>query len=332
MDDFFSSLVPSAGQDGPGWEDAPFLARLTSKQNGTGAQASLILYGFTEQSYDPTTGFPVDANPARTDNLSLGATTYALEVSNQSLTVPGSTPSGFTNPGPYVWLRLRGAVEGGLVYEFDAGQSTGGGGIALLDKTGATVDASCSSLKMDADGVIIASNLSAGHDQFSVTDAGTSQRGVVSITTQTFGGVKTFNDGLVGYGPSGSTGNTVTAATFHGKVIVDDGATIGFGAAGATGHIGINPANSEPIWQNDGAILSVQLIGAGVAGFPAGGGGGILITSSQFAYPAIGLQGGSGGFPMVYGKTGTDPVGNTFTGGVLTAFGSASGISGTFGG
>lgn len=107
--------------------EAPFLARLTSLVAGTGAQSGLNLYGFTEQVFDPATGFPADASPARTGNPSSTGDTYALEAGNQSITVPGSTPSGYTNPGPYVWLRLKGIVNGIPVYEFDAGQTAGSG-------------------------------------------------------------------------------------------------------------------------------------------------------------------------------------------------------------
>lgn len=99
----------------------PFLARLTSVAAGTGGQSNWWKYAWIEQAWD-TNGFPVDANPARK-----GTTTssYAFEVNNTLLTVPGTTPTGFTNPGPYVWMRLKGVVAGIPVYEFDAGQSSG---------------------------------------------------------------------------------------------------------------------------------------------------------------------------------------------------------------
>jgi hypothetical protein len=106
---------------------APFLARLTSVVAGTGAQAGLNLYGFAEANFDPTTGFPLDANPGRADNLQTVATTYAVEIDNNL--VPGltSTPQVFTPltatvaspfPYPYAWLRQKGMVNNGVIYEF----------------------------------------------------------------------------------------------------------------------------------------------------------------------------------------------------------------------
>ena len=61
---------PSASQDGPGWAEYPFVARLTSVQAGTGAQAGVWLYGFVEQAIDPTTGLPSDLAFGRASDLS----------------------------------------------------------------------------------------------------------------------------------------------------------------------------------------------------------------------------------------------------------------------
>jgi hypothetical protein len=98
----------------------PFLARLTSSVAGTGSQTGLTLYGFIEQQLDGSTGIPSDFTTGRQDNLSGAANTYALEWENQSVTVPGSTPSGFTNAGPYVEMQLRQIVNGAPVYGFAA--------------------------------------------------------------------------------------------------------------------------------------------------------------------------------------------------------------------
>lgn len=98
--------------------NASFLARLTSVQAGSGGQAGLWIYGFTEQAFDVSTGIPADASTPRTDNLSTAGTTYALENENVFLNVPGVTPAGYGNPGPYVEMRLRGIVDGSPIYEF----------------------------------------------------------------------------------------------------------------------------------------------------------------------------------------------------------------------
>lgn len=111
--------------------NAPFLARLTSVQVGTGDQDGLYLYGFVEQVLDPATGLPLDAKPGRSDNLDTAATCYALEMRNRR--VPGltaappstplpawTTPLPSPLPYPYVWLRLRTGVNGSPVYEFEA--------------------------------------------------------------------------------------------------------------------------------------------------------------------------------------------------------------------
>lgn len=100
---------------------APFLARLTDVNAGSGSFANLNLYSFIEQMADPTTGIPNDAAPGRQTEPALTGTPtsgFALEVNNVSLTVPGSTPSGYANPGPYVTMRLKGFASGVPVYEF----------------------------------------------------------------------------------------------------------------------------------------------------------------------------------------------------------------------
>ena len=100
----------------------PFLARLTAVASGTSGQASWNLYSWTEQGYDEF-GFPVDFAAGRTGTPASG---YAVEANNALLTVPGSTPSGYANPGPYAWLRLKGVVQGAPFYEFTAAQAGGG--------------------------------------------------------------------------------------------------------------------------------------------------------------------------------------------------------------
>lgn len=104
----------------------PFLARLTAVASGSGGQANWWLYSFREQGWD-SNGFPVDLNPGRNGSPSSG---YAFEVNNTLLTVPGTTPTGFTNPGPYVWMKLKGVVGGIPVYEFEA-PSTSSGGVSF---------------------------------------------------------------------------------------------------------------------------------------------------------------------------------------------------------
>jgi hypothetical protein len=110
---------------------APFLARFTSVVTGTGSQNGLHLYGFVEQFFDQATGMPLDANPARTDNLSGPATTYAIEVNNNLVAGLTSTPPSVPLPAwttplpsplpyPFVWMRQRGMIINAVVYEFAA--------------------------------------------------------------------------------------------------------------------------------------------------------------------------------------------------------------------
>lgn len=101
--------------------NAPFLARLTRVYTPTsGAQAGINLYAFVEQTLDPATGIPADASPARQTSPPTGQPTaaYAIELNNTLLAVPGSTPPGFPNPGPYVSMRLKGVAGAAPVYEF----------------------------------------------------------------------------------------------------------------------------------------------------------------------------------------------------------------------
>lgn len=127
MDSFLNNLIPSASQHSVGWEDAPFLARLTGVYTPTtGTQTGINLYSFIEQSFDPTTGIPFDLpagrqtyppppyNPAL-DYVPTSA--YAIEVNDALITVPSSSPAGYP-AGPFVEMRLKGVVEGVPVYEF----------------------------------------------------------------------------------------------------------------------------------------------------------------------------------------------------------------------
>lgn len=114
-----------------------FRARLTSVYaltsgdvggggNFPGMVAGTYIYGFKEQSINVTTGLPADANPGRESyptGSSMPNLAFAVEVNNNLLTVPGSTPTGYANPGPYVWLRQRETVNSVQVYEFDSDPS-----------------------------------------------------------------------------------------------------------------------------------------------------------------------------------------------------------------
>lgn len=120
---FLQNLIPSASQDYVGWEDAPFLARLIAVYTpSSGVQNGQNQYAFIEQTTDPLTGFPIDAVGGRQTLPQSGPFTaaYALELNNVLLTIPGATPTGYTNPGPYVSCRLKGFLSGVPVYEFMA--------------------------------------------------------------------------------------------------------------------------------------------------------------------------------------------------------------------
>lgn len=101
----------------------PFLARLTAVYTPTsGRYSGVNIYSFVEQAFDPTTGLPVDANPGRTTVGTTGAmptSSWATEANNNVLTVPGPTPAGYANPGPYVEVRLTSLANGVPVFEFD---------------------------------------------------------------------------------------------------------------------------------------------------------------------------------------------------------------------
>lgn len=184
--------------------EAPFLARLTSVQVGTGSQANLQMYGFTEQVFDPSTGFPTDASPARTGSPANTGDTYAVEASNIALTVPGSTPSGYSNAGPYVWLRLKGLVNGIPVYEFDAGNTF------LTVKDGTTTVSNVTTLKFtsgatvtnagggEADVAISASSSFSGA-QFSGLPATTCGTGATTSLSQATG-TTIYDTGSPAYG------------------------------------------------------------------------------------------------------------------------------------
>ena len=112
--------------------DGYFLARLTSVYTLTssdvqagatyaGMTAGTNLYSFVEQTLDPKTGLPIDAQPGRRSYPvapSVPTSAFAIEDNNASIPMPGSTPTGFTNPGPYVQVRSKGTVNSVQVYQF----------------------------------------------------------------------------------------------------------------------------------------------------------------------------------------------------------------------
>lgn len=106
--------------------DAPttFLARLTGVFTPTtGTYSGVNIYSFVEQQFDPN-GFPIDAVPGQATQPNppvsgaMPTSSWATEINNNLLTVPGPTPTGYPNPGPYVEMRLVSQANGVPVYEF----------------------------------------------------------------------------------------------------------------------------------------------------------------------------------------------------------------------
>lgn len=150
--------------------------------------APTVPSGFTRTGYSVWRGTSAGGeNVLVTSGIAAGTTTYSDTGSAgtaQSPVVGGTA-------GPIVWI-WPSAVEDFWEFEYQPASSSSGSGIALVSKTGTTVDASCTSLKADTDGVITFSHLAANSDQLVVTDASGTQRGVVNTTTQTFAGIKNF--------------------------------------------------------------------------------------------------------------------------------------------
>ncbi len=89
----------------------PFLVRITGKALATGTSefAGQWLYSYIEQSFNPDTGIPVDANPARVGSYDPATDTAIaplLESDNRSIPV-----------GTLQWITLNGIVNGNTFYQ-----------------------------------------------------------------------------------------------------------------------------------------------------------------------------------------------------------------------
>jgi hypothetical protein len=263
---------------------------------------------------------------------------YAAVLSQFDPTVPGYSdtsivvwfypPNGATPTlnQRYECRGLGADTSGVTIWGTDI-SSGGSSGIALKDKTGATVDAACTSLKADADGVLTFSHLAANSDQIVITDASPTQRGVVNTTTQEFAGLKTFDNqatfkGGIEINANGSyPGVDISAQSFPGSV------SLAFLAPGSVvvGTLKIVTSSNPGILQwNSLAIFggSIQL-----------GGGPPLATGATTGFPAItamngqptGVPDSAGGdyAPMVWDRTNKklwiyDTASSTWKGVVLT--------------
>lgn len=188
-------------------------------------------------------------------------------------------------------------TNGQTIWSTDFPTGGGGSGFALHDHADASIDAACTVLRLDADQVITASNTSTGHDTLSVSDASTTQRGAVNLTTQTWSGDKITRgifDSADGAGNfmqianAGNIGNSsITGATLFGK------------SGNTTRSIGFlfDTPNLRAVLGSDGGAAIVYSV----------------LDASNIAHD---------------GKTGTSQSGDTITGGIVTAL-ATDGATGT---
>jgi hypothetical protein len=247
--------------------------------------------------------------------------------------------------------QLQGAdINGKPIWATTVSSGGGGGGssIALQDKTGATVDATCQFLEADAGGVLTFTNTSAHHDQIALSDASTTQRGVVNLTTQSFIGQKNFTTSAVVGGTAivgGDAFDVYGTSTFTqsgaATAVVVTG-TAGNSNAGITcdgwisfGYVGGAPTTTTgSVAMQTGISLAGSAPDASYAVFATNAGGGIAF----FACGTTGLEFGmtNGTVPNLYittgvstsaqGQTGTDAIGNKFTSGLCTTIGSGGSV------
>lgn len=140
------------------------------------------VYSWKEKVIDPGTGGYVDADPGRT-----GSTTDspAYEINDADVDV-----------GTLVFLRVKGASEGTLEYEFSHTAAAAGGSLTVEEADGSPSYSSITTLRFDqADGFVV-TNPSAGVARVDITAASSSAVGIVTTTTQTFQGDKTIGGSL----------------------------------------------------------------------------------------------------------------------------------------
>ncbi len=195
----------------------------------------------------------------------------------------------------------------GTNYYTQRGMGSGGGsGIELLDKAGSVVDAACISFQMDTNGVVTVAHLSPGHDQITVTNASATQRGVVSTTTQTMAGAKTWSD----------------VATFVSGLLSKAGITLQDGAA-ANPHLLINTTNSGTgrvdftLTNASGGTAGVLQLFGGTSKLMSYSGNASFLVDTFFG-PGSLATGATTGFPFIPEIAGTPTAAPTSAGGGYT--------------
>jgi hypothetical protein len=325
-------------------DDDTFIARLTGVYTPTsGTFAGINIYSFVEQAFDGT-GFPVDKLQGRYTipnppvSGSMPTASWAIEVNNALLTVPGSTPPGFTNPGPYVRMRQLGQDANGFaVYRFEAPATTSGGSSLAVYNGSSEIDAAVVRIDSDANGVVSFGEIAAGHVQLAVAAASASQNGVVNTGVQTIGGNKTFANAVTVSGTFTSSTDAVLdgSVSVQGSWLWTDGANWYGGTAPSgtssslyfaqtTGDLQI--AASGP---TANTTAQIDIVGdptsAGLGGVPS-----LILsgeTSGTRVTPQFAIEDSTGTFHA--GASGTDGGGSVFLGGICTTVGTGGGYTST---
>lgn len=274
---FTNTATGASGLQGPISSEVTFTPSGSQQTAGLSWTAPAAATGYTLTGYTIWRGTAAGNETVEVGTTLAGTTTFNDTGGAGSAQSPiqGGTA------GPVVWLTPL-DVYGFYQFSLPAQQASSGS-LTLLDKTGATVDAACTSLKADTDGVLTFTHLAANSDQFVFTDAGVSQRGVVNTGSQTFAGAKTFQ-----------TGGATTAIT------VKDAGT-------PTGSLSIVPQNS---------------VTTGVTG-PALSGSGLsqLVFDNSATRIIAWDTGGTSKFSVKSGASIKDGVSGTFTNASITVSG-----------
>lgn len=168
--------------------NAPFPAKITGKTSSGGTWK----YAWSEQRVVASTGALEAATEGRSGTTSVG---YAVEMNNSEVATD-----------TYVWMRVRASITGDLVYDFMAPDGTlaGGDSIAVVEEVdGSPSYTAISTLRFDsADGFVV-TQPGTGIARVDIAAATASQAGVVSTTTQTIGGIKTFQSSYTAFTAGG---------------------------------------------------------------------------------------------------------------------------------
>jgi hypothetical protein len=227
-----------------------------------------------------------------------------------------------TNGSRYT-VRAAGTVGTDTLYVTALGAGgSGGGSITVQDSSGAPSYAGITTVQIVASNGLVLTNPAGGTARLDAAPASTTQTGVITTGTQTIAGRKTLYKYLtIGDSNGGASGGDVPA----GVIISPNTTGYAYLSVGAGGTVYTNPNSATTalaLTYNYGAGVSPQP-GSGLilSGNNAGNGYATVVSWDNFGTIRSSAFAVADVFGYYTGKWGTDPAGNTVSGGIITTLG-----------